>query len=137
MSIEDSFKQAVQVRNKAYAPYSKFLVGAALKLKNSDELCLGCNVENASYGGTICAERSAILQAVSRFGADKLQPEYMVLVTASESADSPCGLCLQVLSEFVDQDFPIHLSNLSGIQKTVTLKELLPRPFDKSPLLKS
>lgn len=134
MNPNEAYKQALEVRKKAYAPYSKFFVGAALKVKGDNELCLGCNVENASYGGTICAERSALLQAVARYGAKNFKPEYIVLVTGSEEVDSPCGMCLQVMSEFVDPDFPIHLSNLEGIRKTVAFKELLPRPFDESSL---
>ena len=132
MTLEQAFQKAVEVRERAHAPYSKFHVGAALKVKGHDELCLGCNVENASYGGTICAERSAVLQAVAKYG--KFEPEYLVLVTGSSTPDSPCGFCLQVLSEFVSADFKIHLSTLKGIQKTVSFKELLPRPFDNSNL---
>lgn len=133
MKPEEAFLQALEVRSKAYAPYSKFQVGAALKLKNQNELSLGCNVENSSYGGTICAERSAFLQAVAKWGTP-LEPEFLVLVTDAESFDTPCGFCLQVISEFAEADFPIHLANLQGIQKTLLLKELLPQPFDKSHL---
>ncbi len=131
-SLDYAFKKAVEVRSRAHAPYSKFQVGAALKVKGHDELTVGCNVENASYGGTICAERSAVVQAVSKYG--KFEPEYLVLVTGSQTPDSPCGFCLQVLSEFVGPDFQIHLSTLNGIQKTVQFKELMPRPFDNSNL---
>ena len=134
MNLEQVFQAAVEVRKKAHAPYSQFFVGAALKIKDQDELCVGCNVENSSYGGTICAERNAVLQAVAKYGSRQFEPEYMVLVTASENVDSPCGMCLQVLSEFVSPHFKIHLANLKGIQKTFEFKEFMPRPFDNSNL---
>lgn len=131
-ALKEAFQAALEVQAKAHAPYSQFRVGAALKIKNQPVLICGCNVENASYGATICAERSAFLQAVSQFGT--FEAEYLVLVTDSKTADSPCGLCLQVMTEFVSPDFLIHLATQAGIQSSVRLKDLLPRPFDKSNL---
>jgi cytidine deaminase len=126
--VIQAYEQAKLVRERAHAPYSNFLVGSALKLKNDEEFYLGCNVENASYGATICAERNSVLNAIATNG--KKEFEFIVLVCDTDPVSIPCGLCLQVLSEFVSADFPIYLSNLKGIQKKVTFKELMPVTFD-------
>lgn len=127
MDLDALYQAACEVRLRAYAPYSNFLVGAALLTSTSDEIFVGCNVENASYGGTICAERSAILNAVSALGG--IQIRGMVLVTDTRPVASPCGFCRQVMNEFMPADAPIHLANLGGIQVETTLAELLPRSF--------
>jgi len=126
--VLQAYEQAKTVRERAHAPYSNFLVGSALKIKNDENFYLGCNVENASYGATICAERNSVLNAVAQNG--KCEFEFIVLVCDTNPVSIPCGMCLQVLGEFVDSDFPIYLSNLEGIQKKVTLKDLLPVKFD-------
>ena len=116
------------VREKAWAPYSKYHVGAAV-LTDSGEIFTGCNVENASYGLTICAERVAIWNWVSQKRKTS-QLEFLVLVTdTTDPIATPCGMCLQVLSEFLSPSFPIHLANLDGIKKVVTMKDLLPMTF--------
>ena len=127
--IEQALTQAVAARARAYAPYSKFQVGAALKLEGSDEIVTGCNIENSSYGATICAERTAILKAVSEH-PEKPTVEWMVLVTDTTPASTPCGACLQVMSEFLQPDTPIHLANLQGIERVVAFKELMPYTFE-------
>lgn len=127
MTTQDAFLVATNARKNSYSPYSHFAVGAALKLKDKDLLIPGCNVENASYGGTVCAERSAILSAVSQYG--KVPFEYLVVVTDTRPASLPCAFCLGVLAEFCKPDFLIHLANLDGIERTVTLGDLLPHPF--------
>ena len=121
---------AQKVRLDAHAPYSNFLVGAAFKVKGQDKFISGCNVENASFGGTVCAERVGIWNWVSQ-GKPGDTPEFVVLVTDTpdDNVAGPCGMCLQVLSEFVDADFPLYIANLSGIKKQVTLKDLLPNVF--------
>jgi cytidine deaminase len=115
-------------RANAYAPYSKYAVGAALAC--DDGTIVGaCNVENASYGGAICAERSAVVQAVA-----KGQRSFVacVVVTQSDPPGSPCGFCRQVLKEF-SQDMPILLvSATSGARRVVRLAELLPDAFGAS-----
>ena len=126
--VVQAYEQAKIVRERAHAPYSNFLVGSALKIKNDDQFYLGCNVENASYGATICAERNSILNAIAYNG--KCDFEFIVLVCDTTPVSIPCAMCLQVFSEFVDGDFPIYLSNLQGIQKKMTFKELLPVKFD-------
>lgn len=119
---------AKQAQAHSHSPYSNYPVGAALKIKESDEWILGCNVENSSFGGTICAERSALCAARSQFGA--FTPVALVLITpVPAKTGSPCGLCLQSLTEFCLGEFPICLSNPDGPQQIVQLKDLLPRPF--------
>lgn len=125
--LEESFKKAKQARNRAHAPYSNFRVGVALKLAGHDKIYCGCNVENASFGATVCAERVAIFSAIAAKG--KVPFDYMVLVTDMEPFAVPCGICLQVISEFANPEFPIYLSNLSGVQEKVMLGDLLPRAF--------
>ncbi len=125
--VEKAYQAALQVRLNAYAPYSKFAVGAALQIEGESEPIAGCNVENASYGATICAERSAIFQAVARHG--RIRPQFIVVVTNEHEATVPCANCLQVMAEFCADETKIYLGNEAGLQKLYALKELLPYPF--------
>lgn len=125
--LSSLFDAAVSVRENAYAPYSRYRVGAALRIQGQAEPATGCNVENASYGATICAERAAVVQAVARFGPG-IRVEELVLVT--ESPAPPCGMCLQVLSEFCGGDTPIHLATPEGIHQSLTLNDFLPIRFN-------
>jgi len=109
--------------NKAHAPYSNFKVGAAL-LTKSGRIFTGCNVENASFGLSICAERVAIFSAVS---AGELQFEKLVVVANTDSPVSPCGACRQVMSEF--GDFEVLLVDTRGEVVRTRVSELLPRAF--------
>ncbi len=114
---------AKQVRENAYAPYSQFQVGAAL-LGKSGRIYVGCNVENASYGLTICAERNAVFSAVAAG-----EREFVALVIAGKDAKVfPCGACRQVLAEFCD-DLPIRIVGEDGAQTETNLRELLPHAF--------
>lgn len=119
-------EHALAVREHAYAPYSGFQVGAALKCTDGS-IFTGCNVENASYSMTICAERSAIVQAIAA-GKRSFHSIAIVGGKTKEAANTtpcpPCGACLQVLAEFCDGDFPILLTD--GVHK---LKEFLPNAF--------
>lgn len=126
--VLEGYEQAKQVRLNAHAPYSNFLVGTAIKIKDSDEFYVGCNVENASYGGTVCAERNAVFNIIAENG--KCEFDFLVLVCDTKPASIPCALCLQVLSEFVGPDFPIFLANLEGIERELKFKDLLPITFD-------
>lgn len=120
-------------RARAYAPYSKFKVGAYL-IDTNDECFYGCNIENASYSATICAERTAFMQAVA-VGARKFKAIAIVGGLGDEITDFcyPCGVCLQFMSEFCDENFEIVLYNGKEI-KVHTLGELMPFRFNKENL---
>lgn len=115
--------QAIEVAGRAYAPYSKFLVGAVL-VGRDGRIFAGCNVENISFGLTICAERNAVFAAVA---AGCREFEKMVVVADTEVPASPCGACRQVLAEF-NPDLEVVLANFRGQRETFRLSELLPRP---------
>lgn len=116
---------AVKIKESAYVPYSDFHVGAAL-IADNGKIYTGCNVENASYGAAICAERTAIVKAISD-GAKRV----LTIAVASDSKlpTMPCGICRQVLSEFCSPDMPLYLSNRDGEYKTYTFEEILPHSF--------
>ena len=120
---------AKQARENAHAPYSNFRVGAALR-SASGRIFGGCNVENATYGLTICAERVAIFKGLSEgergFSA-------IAVVTDAEALTPPCGACRQLIWEFCG-DIPVTMSNLAGKSEVLHMKELFPRPCDDSNL---
>lgn len=118
---------ALRVRENAHAPFSKFKVGAAVE-DESGRIHTGCNVENATYGLTMCAERVAIFKAISE-GARKFKRVAVAADTATLTP--PCGSCRQILWEFCG-DIEITLVNLAGGMETFRLKDLFPRPFDAS-----
>lgn len=117
-------EEAKKARNNAYAPYSNFKVGASLLTKRG-RIYSGANVENASYGLTVCAERIAVFKAVTDGERDFIA---IAVVADTEDLTPPCGACLQVLLEF-SPDMKVILSNLKGDRKTFSLKELIPHPF--------
>jgi cytidine deaminase len=121
---DELIKQAIEVRKRAYAPYSKFLVGAAVRAA-SGKTYLGCNVENASYGLAVCAERSAVFAAIT---AGEKQFECMAIAT--QGGALPCGACRQVLSEF-NPDLPVFIVDVDKPEKIVegNLWDLLPGAF--------
>jgi cytidine deaminase len=118
---------AIEARSYARAPYSGFKVGAAVE-DDTGRIFTGCNIENASFGLTMCAERVAVFKAISE-GAGKLNR--VAVVTDSESLTPPCGACRQILWEFCG-NAELILSNLTGARLTMPLGELLPKPFDAS-----
>lgn len=124
-------EEAIKVRDNAYAPYSKFKVGAAL-LTKSGKVYTGCNIGNAAYPVSICAERVAVFKAISEREYDFSE---IVVVADTEQPISPCGSCRQVMSEFFDENVNIHLTNLKGDTMTCTIKELLPFSFKQGDLL--
>ncbi len=126
--------EAENARKKAYAPYSGFKVGAAL-LTSNKKIFTGCNVENASYGGTICAERTAILKAVSEGASTPFQAFHVV--SSSPTPWPPCGMCLQVMSEFCIPSTVVMISGQKGEEKMFHLSDLLPESFSPQYLLKS
>ena len=115
--------EAAAARERAHAPYSGFAVGAAL-LDSAGRIHVGCNVENASFGLSICAERNAVAAAVAA-GAEGFCG--IAVVTSSEPPATPCGACRQVLAEF--GDFPVVLANLDGARRLTRVGELLPAAF--------
>lgn len=126
--IKNAFEKAVKARKNAYAPYSNFLVGAGIITK-SGKIYTGCNVENVSYGGTVCAERVAILKAVSE---GEKQVEHVLVVTEGSRPAPPCAFCLQVMAEFCSPKTTIWIGKPTGIIKKFSFEELLPQPFDPS-----
>lgn len=122
---KDLTEQAKQAREKAFAPFSGFKVGAALRTKDG-RIFTGCNIENASYSLTVCAERVAVFKAVSE-GATEF--EAIAVVADTERLTPPCGPCRQILWEFCG-DIPVTMANLKGDTETVKMSELLPRAFD-------
>ena len=126
---------AVKAREMSYSPYSNFKVGAAL-LGKSGKVYTGCNVENAAYSPTNCAERTAVFKAVSE-GERSFEKIAIVGGMAETIADfcAPCGVCRQVLAEFCDKDFIFVLGNPDNI-KTYTFEEVLPLSFGKDDLEK-
>lgn len=135
--IQDLMNQAVDVRKKAYAPYSKFKVGAALLLDNG-KIILGSNQENAAYPSGLCAERTAIFYAGSTYPEAKILK--MAITAASDTNQTtapipPCGSCRQSIAEYeIKQDTPIEIyfmGEIGEIYKSASLKNLLPLMFDK------
>lgn len=123
--IDQAWQKAVAVRERAYAIYSKFKVGAAL-IDDRGQVVVGCNVENASFGATVCAERNAMFRAIAD-GAKSIAD--VVVVTEMDPPAGPCALCLQVLCEFAQPDTRVWLADPRGIRERVALKALLPRHF--------
>jgi cytidine deaminase len=118
---------ATQARRNAHAPFSKFQVGAAVE-DDKGHVHTGCNVENATYGLTVCAERIAVFKAISE-GARRFRR--VAVVADTQTLTPPCGACRQILWEFCG-DVEIVLANLSGQSETVRLATLFPRAFDAS-----
>lgn len=125
VGLRDLARFARKARRRAHAPYSRYLVGAALRAR-SGEIITGCNIENASFGLTLCAERVAVFKAVSE-GFRKF--DAVAVVVDSPRLGAPCGPCRQILWEFCG-DLWVHLENLEGRTRTLRLSELLPLPFD-------
>ncbi len=124
MNIEEARK----AQKKAYVPYSKFKVGAAILLKNGKYIH-GANIENGSYGLTSCAERNALFSLISQ-GYDVNDIVEITIIGDSKKPISPCGACRQVMSELLPKNTPIYLTNQLGESKTTSIKELLPYGFD-------
>ena len=124
-SENDLIERAIAARLKSVAPFSKFLVGAALRTKEG-KVFTGCNVESASYGLTVCAERVAIWKALSEGERDFTD---LVIVADTEQLTPPCGTCRQIIWEFAKQA-QIVLANLRGAREEVDIAHLLPKAFD-------
>lgn len=124
--MEELVKQATEVAQHAYAAYSNFKVGAALKLDNG-EVITGANVENISYGLTICAERSALVRAVAQFG-NGIRVIAVAITNLNGQDSPPCGACRQVLAEFIEPDAPVAFP-WQGKVIIVPFRAVLPYPF--------
>ena len=134
MNYDELVKTAIEMTKRSYVPYSHFHVGAAL-LDKSGKVWTGCNIENAAYGPSNCAERTAVFKAVSE-GAREFEAIAIVGGPEDDAGNPqikdfcpPCGVCRQVLSEFCDRNFKIILANGKGEKKVFTLGELLPESF--------
>ena len=123
--IKKMFKKALKTRENAYVPFSKFKVGAAVLTKSGD-IFTGCNVENSSFGLTVCAERVAMFTAAAA-GVRPGEITMLLVVADTEDVTSPCGACRQVMAEF---EIPaIVMANVHGDMRVVKLEELLPFSF--------
>jgi cytidine deaminase len=125
--VDPLLESAIRVRENAHAPYSKFKVGAAVEAEDG-RIFAGCNVENATYGLTVCAERVALFRAISE-GARKFTR--VAVAADTDRLTPPCGACRQLLWEFCG-NAELTLVNLEGRTETLRLGDLLPRPFDDS-----
>jgi cytidine deaminase len=119
---------AAVATHQAYAPYSKFYVGAAILLDNG-EIVTGCNVENASYRLTTCAEQNAIAAAVAKFGRG-IRVQAVAVANAAKIACQPCGACRQTIAEFATANAPVSFPGDAGATVRTTLGELLPAAFE-------
>jgi cytidine deaminase len=131
IAMQELVNAALEAAQRSYSPYSGFRVGAALLLNNG-ETVTGTNVENVSYGLTICAERSALVRAVAQFGPE-IRIVASAIVNLNDAPSPPCGACRQVLAEFMDPEAPVSFpADRSGIIAAITLpfRELLPYAFD-------
>lgn len=130
MDVEKLLNESKKAREKAYVPYSKFPVGAAL-LADDGTIYHGCNIENSAYSMTNCAERTAFFKAVSE-GVRTFKA--LAVVGDTQGPVSPCGACRQVIAEFCDGAMPVYLTNLNGDVEETTVAKLLPGAFSKEDL---
>lgn len=126
-NVEELLKMASNAKINSYSPYSKFQVGCAILLKNNKYI-LGCNVENKSYGLTICAERNALFKLVSE-GYDKNDVIALAITSSGDDLCTPCGACREVMNELLNEDTYIVISNNKLDYKIVKNNELLPLAF--------
>ncbi len=129
MTAEQLLQHAMKARENALAPFSRFKVGAAL-LTSGGKLYTGCNIENATYGLTVCAERVALWKALSEGERSFMQ---LAVAAGSDPPAPPCGACRQLLWEFCG-DLEIIMGNASGVKESHRLADLFPRPFDQRSL---
>lgn len=132
MEEKKLIQEAFKARELAYVPYSKFQVGAAL-LSKDGQVFHGCNIENAAYSMTNCAERTALFKAYSD---GVTQFESLVVTADTDGPVSPCGACRQVISELCDDEMEIILTNLKGDVQRIQVKDLLPGAFSPKDLIK-
>ena len=129
MDWSELLTEARRARDNAYCPYSNFAGGSAVRTADGS-LSSGCNIENRTYGLTVCAERTAVLAAVA---AGRRELVAVAVVTDTSPPAPPCGQCLEVLTEFGNPDLPILLANTAGDEVEFRLGDLLPHPFEFTP----
>lgn len=130
--VKNMLRQANDARDRAYVPYSNFRVGACVK-GATGAYYLGCNIENAAYSPTICAERSAMIKAVYE---GEREFDAVAIVWDGDNPAVPCGVCRQVLAEFCDPEMPVICANRKGEYKVLALGDLLPFAFTPEDLLR-
>ena len=130
--MDKLYNAALNAYHNTYSPYSKYGVGASIELKNG-EIFSGTNIENASFGLTNCAERSAVFSAYSQ-GYRKQDIKRILVLANSNEPVSPCGACRQVLIELMDEDAEVILTNLKKDIKKIKVKDLLPYAFTNKEL---
>lgn len=126
-TVEELIQAAIQAQAQAYAPYSNYLVGAAV-LTHSGKIIVGCNVENAAYGSTICAERTALTAAIAQG-----EREFVAIAVVTANGGSPCGSCRQVMAE-LGPAMRVYISDESANYRETDVKTLLPDWFDEQKL---
>jgi len=126
-ALTELIEMARTAARQSYSPYSGFRVGAALRLANG-EIVTGTNVENVSYGLTICAERAALVTAVARFGPT-IRVTAAAIANLNNASSPPCGACRQVLAEFIDPDAPVAFPSAAGM-RIMTFSEIMPLAFE-------
>jgi len=126
-ALDNLVEEATKAAENSYSPYSGFKVGAALRLNNG-KVVTGTNVENVSYGLTICAERAALVRAVSEFGPG-IRIEAVAVANLNSAASPPCGACRQMLAEFAEHDAAVVFPAADGT-KTMSFEQVLPLGFD-------
>lgn len=124
MTDRELYRIAKDMTEMSYAPFSKFCVGAALECKDGT-IFTGCNVENSSFGGTICAERTAMCKAISEGHRDFKK----IMITSSGGESWPCGICRQFMKEFCDDDFIIMTADDEDHIRSYTMAQILPEGF--------
>lgn len=125
VEVKNMLRMAQEAKARAYVPYSRFRVGACLKAA-SGAYYMGCNIENAAYSPTICAERTAVFKAIYE---GERSFEGLAVIWDGEGFAAPCGVCRQVLAEFCDANMPVVCANRAGEYRTLSLGELLPEAF--------
>jgi cytidine deaminase len=126
-ALDNLLEEAKKAAENSYSPYSEFKVGAALRLTNGT-VVTGANVENVSYGLTICAERAALVRAVSEFGPG-IRIEAVAVANLNDAASPPCGACRQMLAEFAEHDAPVVFPAADGT-RMMSFEQILPLGFD-------
>jgi cytidine deaminase len=134
LQLNELHQLAVLARKNSYSPYSKHKIGSAVFFENN-QIFTGVNIENASYGGTVCAERVAIWKGISADSGQKIKD--ICVVSDAVSPWPPCGMCLQVIAEFATEKTMIHVGNLEKVFHSYKLSELLPKAFTPRHLAES